>query len=231
MAALLPPAGSVQGESTESESFAGNISEPTGRVLPFPASLLRDDLRVDAYVDLATVPSLQNIYQIKTPLLSTITSHESLALSSSPLQTANHEKSENSLLVPKKLGTSTTSHSNTSLQTELKSCSNIRTNRTSLAILYSCLDALSSSSLDVTAGLPEKFPYKLPDLVANHLRRRRLLEYEIKHPDVFHTRVITANFSRTIIRKPEEILAGPANNLKIGKEKNSKRKKRESSTI
>ncbi|KAI8617975.1 hypothetical protein BC830DRAFT_1110940 [Chytriomyces sp. MP71] len=53
---------------------------------------------------------------------------------------------------------------------------------------------------DIASEIPKlqepEFPFKLPDLFANHIRRKKLLELETKHPSRPHTRILIADYSK-----------------------------------
>ncbi|KAI9348128.1 hypothetical protein BDR26DRAFT_854020 [Obelidium mucronatum] len=174
----------------------------TGRVLPFPASLVRDDPRIDAYVDLKTVPSLPDLGNI--PLVPEV---ENLA----PGPTAAASKLSTSRL------STIRSHSRVDISNDSRNnsvlalgrrVSNLQTGGSTIGSeqtpLSGKLEDVALAAVVAKAAEPvHKFPYKIPDLFMNMIRRKRQLEMEAKHPERGHTRVLLANYSRPVYRKAE----------------------------
>ncbi|KAJ3282557.1 hypothetical protein HDU79_009847 [Rhizoclosmatium sp. JEL0117] len=158
----------------------------TGRVLPFPASLVRDDVRLDAYVELSTVASLPDLSAPPEPptpsnpaadLLSP-TQQQAQSQTLKPLAPSKPRSRAPSFFVPP-LKTKSVSDDPTAPE-------------------------------EVVDEAPAKiipFPYKLPDLFMNMIRRKRQLEYEAKHPEKLHTRIVVADYSRAVHKKPIALAA------------------------
>ncbi|KAJ3403204.1 hypothetical protein CcCBS67573_g01385 [Chytriomyces confervae] len=190
---------------------------PTGRVLPFPASLLRDDYRPDAYVDFDQIQSLQH---------SCATSKDAL----NEHYNTSHEPSVFSTPQPRSRGRS-----------RIYSMMGIKMGFSSMSITGDAQSALDpiSSLMDAVAAATEiaaapVLPFRLPDLFANHMRRKRLLELEAKHPNRPHTRIVVADLSKSKHPVKEDVLlieldditavAGPGEGKKT-KPKNKRKQK------
>ncbi|KAJ3047845.1 hypothetical protein HDU99_009347, partial [Rhizoclosmatium hyalinum] len=185
---------SAQGSPVKSPTKAKNVAHPkmplrpgtTGRVLPFPASLVRDDVRLDAYVELSTVASLPDLSAPPEPptpsnptadLLSP-TQQQAQSQTLKPLAPSKPRSRAPSFFVPP-LKTKSVSDDSTAPE-------------------------------EVVDEAPAKivpFPYKLPDLFMNMIRRKRQLEYEAKHPEKLHTRIVVADYSRAVHKKPIALAA------------------------
>ncbi|ORY41074.1 hypothetical protein BCR33DRAFT_852525 [Rhizoclosmatium globosum] len=140
----------------------------TGRVLPFPASLVRDDVRLDA-----TTNAVKPDRRSPSP-----TQQQAQSQTLKPLAPSKPRSRAPSFFVP---------------PLKTKSLSDDPT-----------------APEEVVDEAPAKivpFPYKLPDLFMNMIRRKRQLEYEAKHPEKLHTRIVVADYSRAVHKKPIALAA------------------------
>ncbi|KAJ3192898.1 hypothetical protein HDU82_003014, partial [Entophlyctis luteolus] len=162
-------------------------TELTGRALPFPASLFRDDPQS---FDTAAVPSLVNIYAISK--------------SESMRPPSESKRDSEGQFHSEILGTSPTTPTVESKATPGTVGNNgqlafARTGSQAVDAADNAAEAvvaLTGNTMTVDTKEPVKceFRFKMPDLAFNQFRRKRLLEWEAKTPGAPHTRIIYADF-------------------------------------
>ncbi|KAJ3017765.1 UNVERIFIED_CONTAM: hypothetical protein HDU68_011492 [Siphonaria sp. JEL0065] len=205
----------------------------TGRVLPFPASLVRDDPRIDAYVDLKTVPSLPDLGNI--PLVPETDSDGNV------LRPSTKQLSTTTLLQPPR-SQSRLSGGGTGRNSSVYSLNNNPRKASLLATAKDqqqpdapagkIEDVIIAAVVAKAAEPTKQLPYKMPDLFMNMIRRKRQLEQEAKHPERGHTRVLFANYSRPVYRKVVEVVKEDVGDVdavsvvtSVGKKEKAKKKR------
>ncbi|KAJ3333844.1 hypothetical protein HDU76_002565 [Blyttiomyces sp. JEL0837] len=172
-AAPPPAVVAIASTTTIISSPIPESTERRDRILPFPFSLFVDGkIGAESIIDLSRVESLKDVSQIPPRSLQTSTSPEDIVTIRT---TPSPDPSPPGKSRPE----------SAKLQLERNQSNGLGVDQLLIPGVPT-----SQSTIQLRAS------FRLPDLFASHMRRQRLLEYEAKNPDVPHTRILIANFSR-----------------------------------